>query len=86
MGRESNRSAVGTRLLLRSGKMQQMREIKAGASYLSQNDPRVHFGLGSQDRAEELEIRWPSGKVEKFKNLKANQILVIEEGRGISAK
>jgi hypothetical protein len=81
-GRESNRSAIGTRLLLRSAKLQQMREIKAGSSYGSHCDSRAHFGLGSVDRIDELEIRWPSGKVEKRENVKADQILVIEEPEG----
>jgi hypothetical protein len=82
VGRESNRSAIGTRLLLRSGKLPQMREIKAGSSYASQCDTRAHFGLGSVDRVDELEIRWPSGKVEKRENVKTDQILVIEEPEG----
>jgi hypothetical protein len=79
IGRESNRSAVGTRLLLRSGKLQQMREIKSGSGYASQNDDRVHFGLGSADQVDELEIRWPSGRIQKRQNLKANQLLVVHE-------
>ncbi len=80
IGRDSNRSAIGTRVLLRSGKLQQMREIKAGSGYASQNDTRVHFGLGSTDQIDELEIRWPSGKIQKRQNLKPDQILTVNEG------
>ena len=80
IGNQSNRSAIGARLLLRSGPLQQVREIKAGSSYASQNDTRVHFGLGGADQIDELEIRWPSGRVEKRRSLKADQILTVEEG------
>jgi hypothetical protein len=82
LGRQSNRSAVGTRLLVRSGKRQQIREIKAGTSYASQNDMRVHFGLGPVNQVDELEVRWPSGKVQRLHNLKADQTLTIDEGSG----
>ena len=82
IGGNSNRSAVGTRLIVRSGNSVQTREIKAGSSYASQNDPRVHFGLGQAGQIDELEIRWPSAKTQKCHNLKADQILVVNEGRG----
>ena len=80
VGNQSNRSAIGTRLLLRSDSLQQVREIKAGLGYASQSDTRVHFGLGSAKQIDELEIRWPSGRVEKRENVKVDQILRIEEG------
>jgi hypothetical protein len=81
VGNRSNRSAVGTRLTLRAGGSQQTREVKAGASYLSHNDLTVHFGLGTNDHADWLDIRWPSGRTERIENLKANQMLTVEEGR-----
>jgi hypothetical protein len=81
LGKEGNRSAVGTRLVLRAAKTEQIREIKSGTSYASHNDMRAHFGLGSIDRIDELEIRWPSGKVEKRQNVKPDQILVVDEGK-----
>jgi hypothetical protein len=85
-GREGNRSAIGARLTLttvdRKGKRhRQVREIKSGTSYLSHNDLRVHFGLGPAASAEELRVRWASGKVEVWRNLEANQILTIDEGK-----
>lgn len=78
-GVQSNRSAVGTRLVLRDGTLQQMREVRAGSSYGSQSDLRVHFGLGSRSEVEELEIRWPSGKAQKVAKVKGNQLLQLKE-------
>lgn len=80
-GTGSNRSAVGARLTLRAGDLRQIREIKSGVSYLSSNDLRVHFGLGSHDKADTLEIRWPSGLVQRIENIRADQILTVEEGK-----
>jgi hypothetical protein len=57
--------------------------VKAGSSYLGQNDLRQHFGLGRSASAERLEIRWPGGKIEVFEDLPANKILTIREGDGI---
>jgi hypothetical protein len=79
VGKSSNRSAVGTRVIARTPGMQQTREIQAGNSYASTSDLRVHFGLGTVSLVDELEIRWPSGKIEKRQKLKADQILVVEE-------
>jgi hypothetical protein len=78
-GVRTNRSAVGTRLILRDGTLQQIREVKAGSSYASHCDSRVHFGLGSRSEAEELEVRWPSGTVQKISRVKANQLLRLKE-------
>jgi len=83
VGRRSNRSAVGTRIILRTAGLQQVRETKAGSSYASQNDPRVYFGLGDARQIEELEIRWPSGKIEQHAKIAANQALLIDEERGL---
>src|SRR5262245_24104837 len=83
VGRKSNRSAVGARDVLRSTGKEQVRETKAGSNYASQNDSRLHFGLGEAKQVDELEIRWPSGKIDKFSKLPANQILVIDEQQGV---
>jgi enediyne biosynthesis protein E4 len=80
IGVSSNRSAVGARLVLHAGELQQIREIKAGASYLSSNDLRVQFGLGGHEKADWLEVRWPSGLVERIQDVRADQILTLEEG------
>ena len=78
-----NRDAVGARVAVTIGTRTQVREVRAGSGYLGQNDLRVHFGLGTAARAEALEVRWPTGGVEVFKNVDAGQIVTIREGAGI---
>jgi hypothetical protein len=86
VGTKSNRSAIGTRVTVKAGKLVQISEVRAGGSYLSQNDPRLHFGLGSFATMEEVEIRWPSGRVEEMHNVPADFIYTIVEGQGIQQK
>jgi hypothetical protein len=83
-GRKSNRSAVGARVTLTSASGSQMGEIKAGSSYLSTNDPRLHFGLAGDSVIDKVEIRWPNGSIEILKNLGADNIYTIVEGRGVT--
>ena len=59
-----------------------MDEVRSGGSYISQNDLRVHFGLGSAEKAD-LEIHWPSGMVDKTAGVRANQVVTVTEGKGI---
>jgi hypothetical protein len=82
IGTKSNRSAIGTRVLLRYGDKVQAQELVSQSSYLSSNDPRLHFGLGSETSAE-IEIRWPTGTSESFQNIAADQMVIIREGSGI---
>ena len=56
-----------------------MREVRSGASYLSHNDLKVHFGLGQADRVDEIVLRWPSGVVQTLRNVAANQVLEVVE-------
>ena len=86
VGSTSNRSAIGTKLTLTAGGQRQVREIQSGSSYLAQNDPRAHFGLGRAARAERLEIRWPDGSNEVVENLLANQLVVVRQGNGIVSR
>ena len=86
IGTKSNRDGIGARLKLTVNGKVLLREVKAGSSYLSQSDLRVHFGMGQAARADNLEIRWPSGAVETVKDVEANQILTITEGRGITGR
>jgi hypothetical protein len=79
LGQQSNRLAIGTRLITRIGSSLQIREIKAGSSYGSQNDLRAHFGLGTAKAVDELEIRWPSGKVERHHRVNSDQLLTVKE-------
>ncbi len=78
-GRKSSRQGIGARLVLETEKGRQVRETKAGDSYLSSSDPRVHFGLGSGGSIKRLEIRWPSGAVQEVKDLKPGQYHAVEE-------
>jgi hypothetical protein len=63
--------------------MTQFDEVRGGGSYLSQNDLRLHFGLGSATKIDSVEVRWPSGKTESFKNVTADRIYTIVEASGI---
>jgi enediyne biosynthesis protein E4 len=83
VGMRSNRSAIGTRVKLTSAGRTQIDEIISGSSYYSQNDLRLHFGLGRAAKVDSIEIAWPSGLKENFKNVSANQLLVIQESKGI---
>jgi hypothetical protein len=83
VGTRSNRDGIGTQLRLTAGTQTQIREVRAGSSYLGQNDLRQHFGLGSMARAERLEVRWPSGRTEVIRDIPANLIVTIREGDGI---
>ena len=79
VGTVSNRAAIGTRVLLKVGDSHQIREVRSGSSYLSQNDLRLHFGIGIQERVE-LEIRWQNGTVQRFEDVPVNRFLKIVEG------
>ncbi len=81
-GTKSNRSAVGARVLVRYGAHVQAQAVMSQSSYLSSNDPRLHFGLGKEDSAS-VEVHWPSGAVEQFKSLPANQLVTLREGVGL---
>jgi len=83
VGTESNRSAVGARVELRTGGALQVDEVRSGSGYASQSDFRLHFGLGPHAKADEVKVRWPNGKGESFSDIAANQAIVIEEGKGI---
>ena len=83
IGTQSNRDGIGARLRLTAGGRTQMREVKAGSSYLGQNDVRQHFGLGDGTRAERLEVRWPSGRVDVAQDLAADAIVTVREGSGV---
>jgi enediyne biosynthesis protein E4 len=85
IGVQSNRGAIGARVIARYGARQQAQELLAQSSYLSVSDPRLHFGLGEVDTAD-LEVRWPNGATERFLHVAADQLVTIREGEGIVAK
>ncbi len=83
IGTRSNRDAVGARVKVTAGDLVLYDEKKGGMSYQSAQDPRLHFGLGQHTTVEEVEIKWPSGELTKLTNIKSDQILAIEEGKGL---
>ena len=83
VGTKSNRSGIGARIRCVTGKHHQIDEVRSGGSWASQNDLRVHFGLGQVAKVDRLEIRWPSGHVETLENVRADQVVCVEEGKGI---
>jgi hypothetical protein len=85
VGTRSNRSAIGARITVTAGGRRQIREVLSGSSYISQSDLRQHFGLGGSGTVDEVEVRWPSGHVERVRNLPADRFIRIEEGRGVVA-
>ncbi len=81
VGTKSNRDAMGARIRIAAGPLSQIREIAGGGSYLSQSDLRANFGLGKTKRAETVEIEWPSGQRQVFRNVEADTFYLIEEGK-----
>jgi hypothetical protein len=82
LGTKSNRSGIGARVTISAGGVKQMDEVRSGGSYLSQNDLRLHFGIGQDKMLDRAEVVWPSGRREFFAGLKANRVIVLEEGKG----
>ena len=80
---KGNRLAIGARVRVVTGSVVQTEEVRSGASYLSQNDLRVHFGLGKYTKIDLLEIRWPAGRVEQIKDVGADKFYSIMEGTGL---
>lgn len=81
-GTRSNRSAIGSRVVVRYAGKTQAQCVTSQTSYLSSNDPRLHFGLGKATSAD-IEIFWPLGTSETFKGVAANQLVTIREGQGM---
>lgn len=79
VGRANNRDGIGTRVRLVAGGSAQIRDAIRGGSFLSSQDPRLHFGLGAVQWVDSLEVRWPGGAVQRFTELGANRYLVVKE-------
>ena len=86
VGTNSNIDGIGTKVILSSGDQIQIDEVRSGASYLCQNDLQLHFGVEKVTRIDRVEIRWPSGLVETYKELETNQLLIVTEGKGIQQR
>jgi hypothetical protein len=81
--KQGNPLAIGARIKITAGNVTQTEEIRSGGSYLSQNDLRVHFGLGKATKIDSIEIRWNSGKLETIKDVAVDKFYGILEGEGI---
>jgi hypothetical protein len=87
VGTKCNRTAIGARVRVITGKHIQMDEVHSGTSVMSQSDLRLHFGLGKVETVDLIEVKWPTTqKIEKFSQVKANQIITIREGSGIVSR
>jgi enediyne biosynthesis protein E4 len=82
-GTKSNRSAIGARVTVRNGANLQAQEVSSQSSYYSHNDQRLHFGMGTSPKAEQIEVRWPNGQTETVKDVAVNQFVKIKEGVGV---
>ncbi len=85
-GTKSNRDAIGARISVRSGGLTQHYEIRSGDGYISSGDPRAHFGLGAAQRAEAVDIRWPSGRLESLGSLEGRTEYAVTEGKGVTSR
>jgi hypothetical protein len=85
IGTKSNRDGIGARIRVRAGGRTLIDEVRSGSSFDSNNDMRVHFGLGTTPKIDWVEVRWPSGLLEKFENVSVDGIRQIKEGTGTLA-
>jgi enediyne biosynthesis protein E4 len=86
VGMKSNKAAIGARVTVKAGALEQFSEVRGGASYISQNDLRLHFGLAANDSMSEVTIRWPNGETEVLRDVAADFIYTVVEGAGIQQK
>jgi hypothetical protein len=86
IGTKSNRAALGARVTIHAAGVMQFNEVRGGGSYLSQNDLRLHFGLGAADKMDTVEVSWPSGQTDTLRDVPADFIYTITEGQGITAR
>ena len=84
IGTKSNRDGIGAKIRVKAGARMLVDEVRSGSSYDSNNDMRVHFGLGRIERVEWVEVRWPSGLTERFLNVRVDAIQDVKEGTGVT--
>ena len=82
MGAKSNRDGIGARIRVQAGTRTLVDEVRSGSSYVSNNDMRVHFGLGKTNKVDWIEVRWPSGLIERFTGVAVDSIQTVREGSG----
>ena len=83
VGTRSNRSAIGARVTVHVAGRRLIDEVRSGGSFCSQNDLRIHVGLGARSRADRVEVSWPSGATDTVAGVDGDQIVVIREGSGV---
>jgi hypothetical protein len=81
----SNRDGIGARITMKAGARLFVDEVRSGSSYVSNNDKRIHFGLGAATKIDSVEVRWPSGLFERFENITVDAIHALKEGSGAPA-
>jgi enediyne biosynthesis protein E4 len=86
VGQRANRSAIGAIVRFKVGQRNLSGEVRSGSTFFSQSDLRLHFGLGTASTADEVEVLWPGGAVEKAGALPGGQIVTITEGKGVTAR
>ncbi len=84
VGAKSNRDGIGAKIRVKAGERLLVDEVRSGSSYDSNNDMRMHFGLGRNERMDWVEVRWPSGLTERFSNLQIDGIRSVTEGSGVA--
>src|SRR5258705_6849023 len=86
IGVKSNRDGIGARVKVVSGDLRQVEDVHSGGTYISQNDLRLHFGLEARTKIDSIEVRWPSGVVDKVTGVSPNKIITIKEGQGLTSQ
>ncbi|MEC7868211.1 MAG: CRTAC1 family protein [Candidatus Poribacteria bacterium] len=86
VGTKSNKSGIGTRIKLVAGNLKQYQEVQSGGSYLAFSDLRTHFGVGNAKRIDLVEILWPSGHIDKYKDLAVNHRFIATENAGLEIR
>ncbi len=79
-----NHDAIGSRVTVKTDKRAMMREVKAGESYLSQNDFRLFFGMPAGEKIQTVEVRWSDGKIEQISGVEINKIVTITQNKGVT--
>ena len=82
VGAKCNRDAVGARVYVHAGERRLSGEVQGGTSFVSQNDARLHFGLGGDTRYSRIEVQWPGGEREAYPGGEGNRVVVLEQGKG----
>jgi hypothetical protein len=82
-GVESNRDAIGARIIVESGGAKQSQRVRSGSSYLSQSELALTFGMDRADRADRVVVEWPSGRKEEFSRLSTGRRHRVVEGKGV---